>query len=120
MTDDRLGQQLAAWLEAADAPLPPAVQAGLACGRSLAMARVRPQTALATASGPSLQAPTPRMAGLAGGIVLLAILLALYAWQRSSTAAGGADELELLADDVPPSAYLDRGFQQWLSGSLAR
>ena len=51
------------------------------------------------------------------GFFLLALLLAIYLWQES-VSPPETEELDLLADELPINAYLDKGFHQWISGSL--
>ena len=47
---------------------------------------------------------------------LIAGLAVIYYWQVAS-APQDAEEIELLAGELPLNAYLDQGFDQWLSDS---
>ena len=48
-------------------------------------------------------------------LLLIAGLISIYSWQQDQRAAD-AEELDaqLLTDDLPIDAYLDRGFEAWL------
>ncbi len=48
-------------------------------------------------------------------LLLIAGLISIYSWQQEQRAAD-AEELDaqLLTDDLPIDAYLDRGFEAWL------
>jgi len=48
-------------------------------------------------------------------LLLIAGLVSIYSWQQDQRAAD-AEELDaqLLTDDLPIDAYLDRGFEAWL------
>jgi hypothetical protein len=47
--------------------------------------------------------------------LLVAGLIAIYSWQQQQSAADvEALDAQLLADDLPIDAYLDRGFEAWL------
>lgn len=48
---------------------------------------------------------------------LLVALVGTYVWQELS-ASPDESEIYLLADELPIDAYLDKGFQQWISASL--
>ena len=104
---------------------------------------VRPDVAkrLAAARMRALEHQRGEVAGLAwsdnivGGIggwsglalrVLLPIALlvgsgaALYSWQQNRLAAEVEEiDAQLLTDDLPIDAYLDRGFQNWLKKRVA-
>ena len=49
-------------------------------------------------------------------IIMLAIAVAaVYLWQNNQRIAELEEiDAQLLTDDLPPDAYLDRGFQNWL------
>lgn len=96
----------------------PEIARRLAQARERALARHRPEPALAWADN-----VTGRFGGW-GGFALrvllpLAMLVAggaaLYAWQQNQRVAELAEiDAELLTDELPIDAYLDRGFQNWL------
>ncbi len=87
--------------------------------RALAVHRTEHAPALALAGGASL--------GLLGGIgdfslrvllpaaLLVAGLIAIYNGQQDQRAADVVElDAQLLTDDLPIDAYLDRGFEAWL------
>jgi len=48
-------------------------------------------------------------------VLLLAGLFAIYNWQQEQRAADVEElDAQLLTDDLPIDAYLDRGFEAWL------
>jgi hypothetical protein len=54
------------------------------------------------------------------GAVLVAGLVAIYAWQQSFRVAEVEEvDSRLLTDDLPIDAYLDKGFQAWLKKRAA-
>lgn len=126
----RLGRELAAALSAARPELAPDVAERLRFARTQAQSRARaaqasPETvrapALATAGGPS--APSARNGGgpwRASFAVLPLLLLALglVAVGRSTSTqqARVAAEIDarLLSDTLPPEAYVDPGFAEFL------
>ena len=63
--------------------------------------------------------------GLALRVLLPVVLLvgsgaALYSWQQNRLAAELEEiDAQLLTDDLPIDAYLDRGFQNWLKKRVA-
>ena len=91
----------------------------LRAARSRALAQYRPQRGLqlAGAGGWRWSALAPgRNAFIALGLVTIAVAVgASYYWNQYQK----SDELEgidsaLLADELPPEAYLDKGFFEWL------
>jgi hypothetical protein len=55
------------------------------------------------------------MAQLAPLVVLLAGLLGMSYWHQNRYTEELADiDVQMLADELPPAAYLDRGFDTWL------
>lgn len=92
----------------------------LRAARELALSRrkAEPATALAWAGG-----VLGRLGGLGGlslrlllPVALLGIALtAIYGWQQNQKVAEFVDiDSQLLADDLPIDAYLDKGFDAWL------
>ena len=52
---------------------------------------------------------------LAAVLLLAAGLVSIYSWQQEQRAADVEElDAQLLADDLPIDAYLDRGFEAWL------
>ncbi|MGH8765857.1 MAG: DUF3619 family protein [Burkholderiales bacterium] len=48
-------------------------------------------------------------------VILIAGLAAIYSWQKDQRAADIEElDAQLLTDDLPIEAYLDRGFETWL------
>ena len=53
--------------------------------------------------------------------LLVAGLVAIYAWQQDQRAADIEElDAQLLTDDLPIDAYLDRGFETWLKKVSSR
>jgi hypothetical protein len=98
----------------------PEIAQRLAAARERALERQRPEPAPALAWADNVVGRVGGWGGLALRVLLpLAMLLAsaaaIYTWQQNQR----AEELEeidtqLLSDDLPIDAYLDRGFQNWL------
>jgi hypothetical protein len=52
--------------------------------------------------------------------MLVASGVAIYSWEQSQRAAELEEiDAQLLTDDLPIDAYLDRGFQSWLKKRAA-
>jgi hypothetical protein len=48
-------------------------------------------------------------------VLLVAGLISIYNWQQEQRAANNEElDAQLLTDDLPIDAYLDRGFEAWL------
>jgi hypothetical protein len=48
-------------------------------------------------------------------LLLVAGLVSIYSWQQEQRAADALElDAQLLTDDLPIDAYLDRGFEAWL------
>lgn len=105
-------------------PVPPRVEDRLRQAREQALARQRSEPAPVLAWADNVVGDVG-WGGLALRILLpLALLVgagsAIYTWQQNQR----ADELveidsQLLTDDLPIDAYLDRGFQNWLKKRAA-
>jgi hypothetical protein len=103
----------------------PQIAERLAAARERALERQRPERAPAFAWVDNVTGHLGGWGGLALRVLLpLAMLIAsgaaIYSWQQNQR----ANELEeidtqLLADDLPIDAYLDRGFQNWLKKRAA-
>lgn len=94
----------------------------LRAARAQALARMRPDRSPAFAwaghgGGRSLWT----FARLAVPVALLVIgLFGIYGWQQKQKAADVAEvDAQLLSDDLPIDAYLDKGFQVWLKKRAA-
>jgi hypothetical protein len=97
----------------------------LKAARELALARQRPEPAPALAWADNV---VGRFGGWSGLLLyvavplgfLLAGIAAAYHWQQNTIIAELAEiDAQLLTDDLPIDAYLDRGFQSWLKKHAA-
>lgn len=53
--------------------------------------------------------------------LLVAGMVAIYSWQQDQRAADVEElDAQLLSDDLPMDAYLDRGFETWLKKVSSR
>jgi hypothetical protein len=127
MNDDELGRRLARRLDAGLEEIPAAVLQKLAGARQAALAGARRTQAvggvdLATAGG-GYGHTAPRLPLHARHLVPLLALLAglavIYFWQAGAPREE-PDEVELLAGELPPNAYLDEGFDRWLAHNAQR
>lgn len=133
MNDTELGQRLARRLDACVDDLDPRILRRLQASRELAMEQLQePVQALATGSG-AARLPGPLLGPLLGPLagafrhrlflpaaVLLLGLVTIYVWQGSGITSNDGEELELLGDELPINAYLDKGFQQWITPAMQR
>jgi hypothetical protein len=124
----RLGARLAAGLSARAAAVPHDISERLRVARDQALAHARlarrpaaaPAAAVVGRSGSAalLSAPSPwwlRAGSALPLIVLVAGLVAIQEWRVSEQVQAAADiDAVLLADDLPPSAYSDPGFAEFL------
>ncbi len=92
----------------------------LRAARAQALARQRPEPAPALVWADNVVGSFGGWSGLSLRVLLpLAILVTgvggLYSWQQNQRAAEVEEiDAQLLTDDLPIDAYLDRGFQNWL------
>ncbi|MBL8533242.1 MAG: DUF3619 family protein [Betaproteobacteria bacterium] len=126
MNEHENGRRMARYLDDGMADLPPAVVQRLERARMAALSRMSEIETVATApvlTGGGAGRDVSRDSGshsrsfLMTGFFLLAMLLAIYLWQESASPPE-TEDLDLLADELPINAYLDKGFHQWISGSL--
>jgi hypothetical protein len=102
----------------------PEVEARLQKAREQALARQRPEPAPALAWADNVVGDVG-WGGLALRVLLpLALLVAsgaaLYTWEQNQRATELEEiDSQLLTDDLPIDAYLDRGFQNWLKKRVA-
>jgi len=103
--DARIAERLRAARERALAARKPAHEPALAWARSGSTGMVG---GFGGFGGFSLKVLLPTL-------LLIAGLISIYSWQQEQRAAD-AEELDaqLLTDDLPIDAYLDRGFEAWL------
>lgn len=141
--ESRLGARLADALSAGQPALPPDIAERLRFARQTALARAQaarqraPQarpasagvpawaraTATAGAGGPTLGEAVPwwqRAAAVLPLLVLVAGLVGIEQWAAQERIATTADiDVALLADDLPPEAYADPGFVEFLRNEPA-
>jgi len=104
---------------------PGAVAERLRAAREQALARQRPEPAPVLAWADNVIGGFGGWTGLSVRVILpMAILLAgvsgAYTWQQYQRAAELEEiDAQLLTDDLPIDAYLDRGFQNWLKKTSA-
>lgn len=97
----------------------------LSAAREAALARQRPEPTPALAWADNVLGRFDGWGGLAFYVILpLAVLLigvaAAYTWQQNQRLAELEEiDAQLLTDDLPIDAYLDRGFQNWLKKRAA-
>jgi hypothetical protein len=113
--DDQTALQIGRILKSGEAHLTPHVRTRLIQIRAAALRH--PGRALATTGRSSLVLievlPAVRMIVI--GLALLTGVFASYTWNQYRKAGEyAAIDSALLADDLPPEAYLDDGFEAWL------
>lgn len=101
------------------------IAARLSAARERALARQRPEPAPIVALADHVLARLEGWRGLSLRILLpLALLVGglagIYSWEKNQRIAEVEDiDAQLLTDDLPVEAYLDRGFQNWLKKRAA-
>jgi Protein of unknown function (DUF3619) len=96
------------------------VQRRLTAAHELALARQRQEPRLALAWADNVLGRFSGWSAMAlYGVLSLALLLGsaagIYSWQQTQRIAELEEiDSQLLTDDLPIDAYLDRGFQNWL------
>ena len=97
----------------------------LRAARELALARQRPEPAGVLAWADNVFGASLGWGGLSARLLLPAAALiiavaGIYSWQEKQRLAEIVDiDSQLLTDDLPIDAYLDRGFQNWLKKRAA-
>jgi uncharacterized protein DUF3619 len=97
----------------------------LRAAREQALARQRPEPAPALAWADNLLGSLGGWGGLSLRLVAPLVALgvgmaAIYTWQQNQRLAEVEEiDAQLLTDDLPIDAYLDRGFQNWLKKRAA-
>lgn len=123
---DRLGRRLAARLDASTDSLPHDITERLRAARMQAMAQFRPAAVLQPNAGTAVLTGNddegdlwPRLVAL---IPLLALVAGLFAIQTLGDDHRARELAEIdaaiLTDDLPPAAYTDPGFAQFLRARL--
>jgi len=120
------GRSIARYLDDSLDALDPAIVRKLEAARSRALAALPEREAVsgvawaragAGTSGPANPSWTGAFRVLLPATALLVAMVGAYVWQEANTRPEEA-EMDLLADELPIDAYLDKGFQQWISASL--
>ena len=97
----------------------------LRAARELALSRQRPEPAPVLAWADSVFGNGWGWGGLSARVLLPVLALAvasfgIYRWQENQRLAELVEiDSQLLTDDLPIDAYLDRGFQNWLKKRAA-
>jgi hypothetical protein len=97
----------------------------LRAARELALSRQRPEPAPVLRWADNLLGNGWSWGGLSARVLLPALALVvaafgIYRWQESQRLAEVVEiDSQLLTDDLPIDAYLDRGFQNWLKKRAA-
>ena len=105
--------------------LKPHIKEKLRAAREQALARQRPEPAPALAWADNLTGSFGGWAGFSLRILLPLVMLliavaAIYSWQQARVIADIEEiDAQLLTDDLPIDAYLDRNFQNWLKKRAA-
>jgi hypothetical protein len=127
----RVARRLAALLDDAGGPLEATVSARLRFAREQALARVSAARRVAALAPETVGAGQLALAGLPAGLerserwfrwstlipllLLVVGLLAVQEWHLHTQITAAAEvDLALLGDDLPPSAYSDPGFVEFL------
>ncbi|UUX97416.1 DUF3619 family protein [Aquabacterium sp. J223] len=127
---NRFALRVAARLDEAAADLPPDVETRLRFAREQALARAMAARAPATNAEPATSLLAAGRAAVLGGggvpwwmklasfmplVVLLVGLSLIQQWHQSNQVSAAAEiDAELLSDVVPPDAYSDAGFVEFL------
>jgi hypothetical protein len=119
MNEDRFGEQIRQLLNQGT-DIDAATAERLRAARELALSRQRPEPAPALRWADNVLGSFGGWGGFSLRLLLPAVLLVaavatLYTWQQNQSALEAAEiDAELLSDELPIEAYLDRGFQDWL------
>ena len=124
--DERYARRLTARLSAGTSEMPHDIAERLRVARTQAVARRRQSTRQATSQGKGTASPGlgrvwwSRLGALVPLVALVAGLLAISIVQDDDRLSEIADvDSALLADDLPPTAYADPGFAQFLKRDAA-
>lgn len=125
MNDERFAYRIRQTLNQGSHDIPPAALRRLEAARHLALSRQKqaaPALALAGGHG-SIHFGGPLPGYLKPILAALALLLGMYIsfyWQSHEYISEmEAVDSALLADDLPPEAFLDQDFSEWLNDSPA-
>jgi len=119
MNEDRFGEHVRQLLNQGT-DIDAATAERLRAARELALSRQRPEPVPALRWADNVLGSFGGWGGFSLRLLLPAVLLVaavttLYTWQQNQSALESAEiDAELLSDELPIEAYLDRGFQDWL------
>ncbi len=123
MNENEFGARVARALDTGLEEIEPRVLRQLASLREAAVARVGTAETVGSLSfvgiaglGSLLRPSGFRRRMLWPALALVAGVLGTWYWQVVTAPAEGG-EIELLADELPLDAYIDKGFDQWLRAS---
>ena len=124
MNEIELGQRLARRLDACVDDLDPRILRRLESARERALDHMREPATTLQRSGMAVRLSGPHhslpVRLLLPAAVLLIGLTSIFLWQGLGSSVPDGVELELLSDELPINAYLDKGFQQWISPAMQR
>lgn len=118
MNEDRFGEQIRQLLNQGS-DVDAATAERLRAARELALSRQRPEPAPVLRLAYNVLGSFGGWGGLSLRLLLPAALFVaavatLYTGQNEKVLEAADIDAELLSDDLPIDAYLDRGFQDWL------
>ncbi len=98
------------------AKLPAATEERLRAARERSLARQRPTAGRVVTAGAHASVGFGWLGQLAPLLVLVGGLFAINYWHEAQQALDIADvDTQMLVDELPPNAYLDKGFGAWLT-----
>lgn len=124
MNEQQFGKQIRQVLNRG-LTVPPDAAARLARARQQALERQRPEPAPALAWADNILGRVDSWGELSLRVLVpLALLVAglagIWSWEQNQRIAEVEEiDAQLLTDDLPVEAYLDRGFQNWLKKRAA-
>ena len=118
-SEQELARKLVRYLDDGLDRLEPGVRERLAAARTSALAHYRAQPALGLAGTGNVITWITGHARLTFAAAALVVATAGIVYWQSTRQANGLAELDvyLLTDELPISAYLDKGFDSWLKRS---
>jgi hypothetical protein len=125
MNEPQFGNKVRHLLNQRSSTVDPAVAERLRAAREQALARQRPEPAPVLAWADNVLGRVDGWGSLSLRILVpLALLVGglagIYSWEQNQRIAEVEDiDAQLLTDDLPVEAYLDRGFQNWLKKQAA-
>lgn len=119
MNERQFGARIREALEGGASRLDPAAAQRLKAARLRALERQRTEPSPVAALADNIIGHITERAGLWRFVLPFAVLLAgiagVYGWQQSQRVSEIEEiDAQLLTDELPIDAYLDRGFQRWL------